>query len=162
MLDIGWSELLMVAVVAIIVVGPKDLPRALRTAGQWVGKVRGMAREFQSSVDDMIRDSELEDLKKEARAITDFDLEETLERQADPTGSDDGVFDAEALENFEAPVEPTPDYAADENMAPPHSLTPPVEAPTTEAEAPATEVKAPVTETEPEEAPEPTSNRASG
>lgn len=133
MLDIGWSELLMVAVVAIIVVGPKDLPRALRTAGQWLGKVRGMAREFQSSVDDMIRDSELEDLKKEAQAITDFDLEDTLEGQLDPTGSDDGGIDMEALAEFDEVPDPAPDYAADENMAPPHSLTPPSEAPTTGA-----------------------------
>ena len=75
MLDIGWSELLMVAVVAIIVIGPKELPRALRTAGQWVAKVRGIAREFQSSIDDMIRDSELDELKKQARSITDLNLD---------------------------------------------------------------------------------------
>jgi sec-independent protein translocase protein TatB len=163
MLDIGWSELLMIAVVAIIVVGPKDLPRALRTAGQWLGKARGMAREFQNSVDDMIRDSALEDLKKEAQEITDFDLEETLERQLDPTGSDDDVFDAEALEAFDAPADPKPadpkpadpgpDYADAENMAPPHSLTPPVATPTAEA---------PTAEAEPEEVPETTSNQASG
>ncbi|MBT7979508.1 MAG: twin-arginine translocase subunit TatB, partial [Rhodospirillaceae bacterium] len=54
MLDIGWTEILVIAVVAIVVIGPKDLPRALRTVGQWVGKARAMSRDLQNSVNDMI------------------------------------------------------------------------------------------------------------
>lgn len=50
--DIGWIEILVVAVMAIIVVGPKDLPRMMRIVGQWVGKARGLAREFQKSIDE--------------------------------------------------------------------------------------------------------------
>jgi sec-independent protein translocase protein TatB len=153
MLDIGWSELLVVAVVAIVVIGPRDLPRALRTAGQWVAKVRGIARDFQNSVDDMIRETELDDLKKEAQAITDFDLNESLERQLDPTGGSEafgpGAIDKEALEDFDEPAAQA-DYAAEASMAPPHSLTP------------AAADEAPVSETGEDETAELPSNRASG
>jgi sec-independent protein translocase protein TatB len=67
MFDIGYSELLVVAVVALIVIGPKDLPRVMRTVGQWVGRARGMARHFRSGIDTMIRESELEEMEKKWR-----------------------------------------------------------------------------------------------
>jgi len=67
--DIGWSELLLIAVVAIIVVGPKDLPRMLRALGKWLAKARGMAREFQSSFDEMMRESELDELRKQVEDL---------------------------------------------------------------------------------------------
>ena len=69
MFDLAWSELLVIAVVAILVVGPKDLPRLMRTVGQWVGKARRMAAHFQSGVDEMIRQAELEDLRKDLGAM---------------------------------------------------------------------------------------------
>lgn len=69
MFDIGWSELLALVVIAIVFVGPKDLPRMMRTAGQYVAKVRAMAREFQSSFEDLARESELEDLRKEVSSL---------------------------------------------------------------------------------------------
>lgn len=69
MFDLGWSEILVIAVVAILVVGPKDLPRLMRTVGEWVGKARRMASHFQAGVDEMIRQSELEDLRKDLRTI---------------------------------------------------------------------------------------------
>ncbi|MBX3507393.1 MAG: Sec-independent protein translocase protein TatB [Parvibaculum sp.] len=69
MFDIGWSELLVIAAIAIIFVGPKDLPKMMRTAGQYVAKVRGMAREFQSSFDELARETELEELRKEVAAL---------------------------------------------------------------------------------------------
>lgn len=81
MLDIGWSEMLLIAVVAIIVIGPKDLPKVLRTVGNWVARVRAAAREFQSGIDQMIADSELEDLRNTANSIQNFDSEKLL----DPT-----------------------------------------------------------------------------
>lgn len=67
MFDIGYSELLIIAVVALIVIGPKDLPRVMRTVGQWVGRARGMARHFRSGIDTMIRESELEEMEKKWR-----------------------------------------------------------------------------------------------
>ena len=67
MFDIGYSELLLVAVVALIVIGPKELPRVMRTVGEWVGRARGMARHFRSGIDTMIRESELEEMEKKWR-----------------------------------------------------------------------------------------------
>lgn len=64
MFGIDSSELLIVAVVALVVIGPKDLPRVLRQIGQWVGHARGMARHFRSGIDTMIRESELEEMEK--------------------------------------------------------------------------------------------------
>jgi sec-independent protein translocase protein TatB len=64
MLDIAPSEMLAVAIIALLVIGPKDLPRVMRVVGQWVGKARGMARHFRSGFDNMIREAELEDMEK--------------------------------------------------------------------------------------------------
>jgi len=65
MFDIGWTELLFLGVLAILVVGPKDLPRMMRTIGQYTAKIRGAAREFQRSFDEMARESELDELRKQ-------------------------------------------------------------------------------------------------
>ena len=65
MFDLSWSHILILLVVALVVVGPKDMPRLLRIIGQWVGKARGMANEFRKSFDDMARQSELDELRKE-------------------------------------------------------------------------------------------------
>ncbi|MEQ9435354.1 Sec-independent protein translocase protein TatB [Hyphomonas sp.] len=62
---VGFSELLLLALAALIIVGPKDLPFMMRKVGQMVGKARGMAREFQAAFEDIARQSELEDLRKE-------------------------------------------------------------------------------------------------
>lgn len=67
--DIGGAELLVIAAVALIVVGPKDLPVLLRKLGQFVGKMRGMASEFRASFDEMARQSELEELRREVQAM---------------------------------------------------------------------------------------------
>jgi sec-independent protein translocase protein TatB len=64
MFDIAPSELLLVAVVALVVIGPKDLPRVMRFVGQWVSKARGVARHFRSGIDEMIRQAELEEMEK--------------------------------------------------------------------------------------------------
>ena len=64
MLDLGWTELLVIGVVALIVIGPRDLPLALHTFGKYVGKLKAMARDFQSSVDDIARQHELKDLQE--------------------------------------------------------------------------------------------------
>jgi sec-independent protein translocase protein TatB len=74
MLDVGWSEMLVIAVVLIVVVGPKDLPHVLRAIGKVVRKARGMADEFRRGVDDFIRESELKDLKDGVNQVKDFNL----------------------------------------------------------------------------------------
>ncbi len=68
MFDIAPTELLIVALVALVVIGPKDLPRVMRTVGHWVGRARGMARHFRSGIDTMIREAELEEMEKKWRA----------------------------------------------------------------------------------------------
>jgi sec-independent protein translocase protein TatB len=67
MFGVDSSELLIVALVALIVIGPKDLPRVMRVVGQWVGRARGMARHFRSGLDEMIRQSELEEMEQKWR-----------------------------------------------------------------------------------------------
>ncbi len=67
MFGVDTSELLLIAVVALLFIGPKELPAAMRTVGGWVGKVRGMARHFTSGVEAIIRESELEEMEKKWR-----------------------------------------------------------------------------------------------
>ena len=85
MLDIGWSEMFMIAVVAFVVIGPKELPRALRTIGQWVAKARSLTREFQSNFSDMIAQSEIEDLRKSAKNIDDLEVGDMLGDTTSPS-----------------------------------------------------------------------------
>lgn len=87
MFDIAWSELGIIAAVALLIIGPKDLPKVLRTVGQWVAKARSMAREFQSGIDDMVREAELDDLRKAAKDMTSFSLENEVKKSIDPDGS---------------------------------------------------------------------------
>ncbi|MEH3105995.1 MAG: Sec-independent protein translocase protein TatB [Sphingomonas fennica] len=67
MFDVAPTELLLLGIVALVVIGPKDLPRAMRFVGKWVGRARGMARHFRDGVDEMIRQSELEEMEKKWR-----------------------------------------------------------------------------------------------
>jgi sec-independent protein translocase protein TatB len=69
MFDLSWSHILIFLVVALVVVGPKDMPKLLRMIGGWVGKARGMANEFRKSFDDMARQSELDELRAEISAM---------------------------------------------------------------------------------------------
>jgi sec-independent protein translocase protein TatB len=77
--DLSWSHMLLVLVVALVVVGPKDLPKLMRKMGQWMAKARGMADQFRRSFDEMARQSELDELRKEldelrnARPLADID-----------------------------------------------------------------------------------------
>ena len=85
MFDIGWSEMLVIGVVALLVIGPKELPGALKTFAYWMKQARKMAREFQSGVDDMIRQAELDEARK---AVEDArrNLNKEIETAVDPTG----------------------------------------------------------------------------
>jgi sec-independent protein translocase protein TatB len=68
MFGIDSAELLIVAIVALVVIGPKDLPKVMRTVGEWVGRARGMAKHFRSGIDTMIRESELQEMEKKWKA----------------------------------------------------------------------------------------------
>ncbi|MEM9144626.1 MAG: Sec-independent protein translocase protein TatB [Pseudomonadota bacterium] len=86
MLDIGWQELLVIGVLALLVVGPKELPGLLRTVGQWAGKARSVARDFQRSMEDAAREADvaefkaLKDAKKDIESVTKFDYAEQAKR----------------------------------------------------------------------------------
>jgi len=86
MFDFAWSELALIAVVALVVIGPKDLPRAMRTAGFWVRKARAVAREFQGSLDQMVRDAELDDIRQKVEKATSFNIKDEIARHIDPQG----------------------------------------------------------------------------
>jgi sec-independent protein translocase protein TatB len=76
----------VIAVIALVVIGPKDLPKVLRTVGIWIGKARSIAREFQGSLDQMIREAELDDVRKEVEKATSMDLGHEIENTVDPGG----------------------------------------------------------------------------
>ena len=85
--DLGMSELLLIGVVALVVIGPKDLPKALRVAGFWVKKARTLSREFQSSVEQMIREAELDEMRQELKKASEIDLDKEFRQTIDPTRS---------------------------------------------------------------------------
>ena len=74
MFDIGWSEMLVIVVVAIIVIGPRDLPGVLRTVGKWVGKARSLSREFQRNLNDIARETEFDQVQRTIRETTKLGL----------------------------------------------------------------------------------------
>ena len=86
MFDIGWSEMAVIAVVALIVIGPRDLPRLLYTAGKLVAKARATLHEFQQGIADMAREAELEEVRDKIRSARNFDAESVLNKALDPEG----------------------------------------------------------------------------
>lgn len=74
MLDLGWMEMAVICVIALIILGPKELPRAIRTVTQLVAKARGLANEFKSGLDDIVQESELKDLKKDFESYGDHSI----------------------------------------------------------------------------------------
>lgn len=86
MFDIGWPELMIIALITILVVGPKEIPRVLRTVTQIMRKLRSMASEFQSGIDELAREAELDELKKDIERTASKDLAGDLEKSIDPTG----------------------------------------------------------------------------
>jgi sec-independent protein translocase protein TatB len=79
MFDVSSSEFLLVMVIALVVIGPKDLPKVLRFVGNWVGKARAVAAQFRSGIDDIVRQSELEELEKKWKAENDRIMAQTSE-----------------------------------------------------------------------------------
>lgn len=135
MFDIAWSELLVIGAVALVVIGPKDLPKVLKTIGQIVAKARGMAREFQGGLDDMIRESELDELRKTVAKATDFNPATELNSIVDPKGEIAGALEAPVIEapviNVETAAPPPPAidlataYVPPGDDEPPKSAEPP-------------------------------------
>src|SRR6266446_1329107 len=113
MFEIGWSELVVIAVVALIAIGPKELPGALRMVGQWMGKARQMAAEFQGQFQEAMREAEMADLKKSfdevkeaATGFTSNNVMTSLERDVGKALDIDGI-DKPAASATETPaIEP--------------------------------------------------------
>jgi sec-independent protein translocase protein TatB len=129
MFDIGWSELFVIGVVALVVIGPKDLPKVLKTVGIWVRKARTVSREFQSSVEQMVREAELEDVRKEIQKATSIDFENEIKSTVDPKGELADALKPPELPSLDAPAEPPPAVPA--SAEPPAPLPAPAEPPAT-------------------------------
>jgi sec-independent protein translocase protein TatB len=125
MFDIPMSHLLIVGAVALIVIGPKELPGVLRTLGQWIARARSVAREFQGSLDQMIRESELEEMRKEVEKTASLDIRREIENTIDPGAEMQSALSAPAIADHTTtpaatspPVPPTPPALADATPAP--------------------------------------------
>lgn len=81
-----WNELLVIGAAALIFIGPKELPGTLRTLGKFVAKARGMARDFQTNVDDMVREAELDEVKKQVQKLDHGGFERMIQETVDPRG----------------------------------------------------------------------------
>ncbi|MDO8421094.1 MAG: Sec-independent protein translocase protein TatB [Parvibaculum sp.] len=108
MFDLGWSELLLVAVLAIVFIGPKDLPRVMRTLGQYVGKMKSMAREFQNSFEDLARESELEELRKQVADLHSATMKPLTEPMTEMKRALDNVGTEGRGKAAEDEADPTP------------------------------------------------------
>lgn len=105
MLDFNAPEFLVVAIVALLVIGPKDLPKAMRFVGHWVGKARGVARQFRSGFDNMVREAELAEMEKKwaeenARIMREYPPEKSLPAPVydpNPEGAEPAVVDPEDM-----------------------------------------------------------------
>jgi sec-independent protein translocase protein TatB len=115
MIDLSWSHILIVLVVALVVVGPKDLPRLMHMLGRWMAKARAMADQFKKSFDEMSRQAELDELRREIEALRNerplAGIEQTLHEPALPHGA------APRLETNASP---------EESPEPPHDPAPPM------------------------------------
>lgn len=129
MLDIGWTEIVVIAVVALVVLGPKELPRALRTVGSVMAKARAMAREFQSGVDQMIRETELDELRKELQKATELDFDDDAGRKIDPTSGRPAASAAGKADLPAPPAAPLPAPAAAATPTPATAAPTPAAAP---------------------------------
>jgi sec-independent protein translocase protein TatB len=87
MFGLDWSELALIAVVAVVVIGPKDLPEAVRGVARFVQKLRRMAGEFQGQVDEVVREAKLEDVRNQINEIRNFDFKSVVEKEIDKDGS---------------------------------------------------------------------------
>src|SRR6516225_6713643 len=98
MFDFAWSEFALIAVVALIAIGPKDMPVAIRTVTGWIKKARRMAAEFQTHVDEMVREADLSEVRASINEIRNFDIRGEIERTIDSDGSIRATFASNPLE----------------------------------------------------------------
>ncbi|WCT73382.1 Sec-independent protein translocase protein TatB [Sphingomonas naphthae] len=118
MFDVAPTELLVIAIIALVVIGPKDLPRVMGVVGRWVGRARGVARHFREGLDEIVRQSELEEMEKKWRAEN-----ERIMREHPPTPAIEGqVVDGQVIEGETGEPAPQPMLPAATDY-PPHPAT---------------------------------------
>ncbi|MEO1723423.1 MAG: Sec-independent protein translocase protein TatB [Pseudomonadota bacterium] len=138
MLDIGWSELMVIGVLALLVVGPKELPGLFRTVGQYVGKARSVAREFQRSMEDAARDmdggafNQLRDAKRDFDKMARVDFSEQAKKAQNSLMSGGKTTSETAAAETPAPA-PAPQSGSEAKTA--EASPPPEAAPEPKAEA---------------------------
>ena len=117
MFDIGWGELLVVGIVALIAIGPKELPAVMRSLGHWMGKIRRMASEFQGQFQEALREAEMDDLKKQADELTSAVTNAT---KFDPLADidNDGGTDTDTELDIAEPEKLAPDDSEPEKFEP--------------------------------------------
>jgi sec-independent protein translocase protein TatB len=131
MFDFAWSEFALIAVVAMIAIGPKDMPAAIRAVTGWVKKARRMAAEFQTHVDEMVREADLSEVRASINEIRNFDIRGQLEKTIDADGSIRATLASNPLEPSTPAVTSVEEIAVSE---------PAIESPTViEAPAPSEE-----------------------
>jgi sec-independent protein translocase protein TatB len=146
MFEIGWSELLLIGIVALIAIGPKELPTVLRTLGQWMSKLRRMASEFQSQFQEAMREAEMADLKKQvdemtsqAQSYASFDPVSEVKRELESTQQQI----ESAMVDTAGAATPSPPVAAEPSTSP--AGAEPAVAPGTDVAAPASAAPEPAT-----------------
>src|SRR3972149_5533564 len=125
MFDIGWGELVLIGMVALIAIGPKELPTVLRTMAQYMGKIRRMAAEFQGQFQEALREAEVADLKKQAdemaSSVTDFS---NFDPMADAQKQMERAFNPEAHKDADSPAEPSAEAPSAAPAPPSEPATP--------------------------------------
>jgi sec-independent protein translocase protein TatB len=129
MLDIGWSEMAVIALVALVVIGPKDLPKAMKAVAHWVTKARKMSSEFHRGIDQIVREAELEEAREAIRSAGQMNLDRAVEQTIDPTGEVNEALSTADLADL-------PDLTLDEPVDDRPAL-PPASSPAAPAAAPA-------------------------
>jgi len=140
MLDVGPSELLLIVIVAVVVIGPKDLPLALRTAGKWIGKMRRISGHFRSGLDAMIREAEMAEMEKKWREQNERIMREHP-HGGPPEADQTGAYPAAAIPAAAAEARQGPAADLPENLLPQNAL--PAEKPAADPYADAAHVTAP-------------------
>jgi sec-independent protein translocase protein TatB len=129
MFDFAWSEIAVIAAVALVLIGPKDMPVAIRSITGMIKKARRMAGEFQTHVDEMMREANLDDIKNSINEIRNFDLKDVVEKHVDPDGALRNTF-------AENPLDPTPVAEHPTDLIATPELEPVIEAPSVIEAAP--------------------------
>jgi sec-independent protein translocase protein TatB len=118
--DIAPSEFLLVIIVALVVIGPKDLPKAMRVVGHWIGRARAMTRHFRSGIDTMMREAELDEMQRQWAAENERIMREHSAPTSIPSLLDDG-YETEPVDQLAALPDPAP--AGQAPAAAPRPLT---------------------------------------